>query len=469
MSFPTERRPADLLIIGGGPAGIQASRMVKSAQPDWRVAVIRPEDHSIVYCALPYAIEGLFPLKRTFKEDALVTGNGTELIRGRVSSLDVDGMRVSLDDGRSLPYERLMIATGALPLIPPIPGVTKENVFTVKTAEDAQRILERLSLASVGVAEHPEERVGAARQKAVVIGSGAIGIEQAVAYAANGLEVHLVEMRCHVLPNLLDAEMAAEPLAELERLGIHVHLDRGLEALEGDSAVRRVRLSGGESVTLDPLRDFVVVAVGMTPDIGFLEAGGFEQTKDGLVVDEHMRTTVPGVWAAGDCAAGRSGIDGRPLGGKLATNAVPMAKVAARDILGQEATYPGFYNGAVTIVGALRVGGTGFTEAFARSRDLVVIPSIADTTARFPMMPEPGHVRIKLVIEQATQRIVGAQVVGTEAVAERIDLLTFAIQTGATTSDLARLSYSAQPWQTFFPARNAIVEAASAAAAGEIG
>ena len=115
------------------------------------------------------------------------------------------------------------------------------------------------------------------------------------------------------------------------------------------------------------------------------------------------------------------------------------------------------------IVGKLRIGGTGFTETFARSRGLEVYTSEAATTARFPMMPDAGSINIKLIFEKESDRLVGAQVVGTEAVAERIDLLTFAIQRGVTASELSELSYSAQPWQTFFPARNAIVEAATLA------
>jgi len=448
---------ADLLIIGGGPAGIQASRMVKSMRPEWRVAVIRPEDHSMVYCALPYAIEGLFPLEKTFKKDSLVTDCGAELIRGSVRAIEAADRRVLLEDGRSLGYRRLLIATGARPALPPVPGVQAENVFTVKTAGSVETIMKRIDAA------HDVTHEPAVRQRAVVIGSGAIGIEQATAYVARGLDVHLVEQRDHVLPHLLDEDMAEAPLQVLRDLGITVHLGRALDALEGGDQVNRVALLDGTRIDLDPGRDFVVVAVGMVPELGFLEGVEIERARDGLVVDARMRTSLPDVWAAGDCVAGVSGIDGDPLGGKLATNAVPMAKVAARDMLGEDVSYPGFFNGAATMVGRLRVGGTGFTENFARSRGLDVRTSIAETSTRFPMMPNAGQVRVKLVFETVSDRLIGAQVIGSEAVAERIDLLTFAIQHGSKVRDLAALSYSAQPWQTFFPARNAIVDAAMAA------
>lgn len=452
---------ADLLIIGGGPAGIQASRMVKIARPEWRVVVIRPEDYSIVYCALPYAIEGLFPLERAFKKDALVTDTGSELVRGTVSTVNTDDRTVHLEDGRSLRFHRLLIATGASPMLPPVKGIDSPSVFTMKTAADARRILERLALNAGCDRGLPVAQSVGVRQKAVVVGSGAIGIEQAVAYVAHNLEVHLIEMKNSVLPNLLDEDMAGPLVEELTRLGINVHLGTALEEVGRD----RVFLSGNESIELEPLRDFVVVAVGMEPDLGFLSPGAFQRGTDGLLVDSHMRTGIANVWAAGDCVAGHSAIDGQPLGGKLATNAVPMARIAAHDILGQEASYPGFYNGAVTVVGKHRAGGTGFTESAARRRGHEVFATRAGTNTRFPMMPDAGDVLVKLVFEVGSKRLFGAQVVGAEAVAERIDLLTFAIQTGATAADLAALSYSAQPWQTFFPARNAIVEAAAQAVA----
>jgi len=445
----------DILIVGGGPAGIQASRMLSDSDDNLKVFVVRPEDFSMVYCAIPYAIEGLIPLEKTFKKDALVTETGTELIRGSVESVNVDDHMVALNDGRKIAYKKLLITTGASPFRPPISGIDAANVFTVKTEADTRRILEQF-----------DKRFGAdgeKTQKAVVVGAGAIGIEQALAYRANGLEVHLIEMQDHLLPQMVDADMTGDITEKLIETGVQLHLETMLEALEGDDRISRVHLSGNKSIDLNPEIDFVIISVGMSPDIAFLDKAGFDRVNDGLVVDKHMKTSAQDVWAAGDCVSFNSGIDGAPLGGKLATNAVPMAKVAAGSMLGKDVSYPGFFNGAVTVVGNLRIGGTGFTENVARSRGMDVYTSNGATSARFPIMPDAGSIIVKLVIEKGSDRLVGAQVLGTEAVAERIDLLTFAMQRGATIADLSELSYSAQPWQTFFPARNAIVEASSKA------
>lgn len=439
--------------------------MIRAASSSTSVTVLRPEPHSIVYCALPYAMEGLFSLERTYKKDNLVTEVGGVLLRRTAVDVDFEHRLVHLDDDTTVTYGKLLIASGAAPVRPPLPGMDLANVYTVKTAADATAIMNRI----VGGAECDAIDTEADEPAtAVVIGSGAIGIEQATAYRARGLTVHLVEMQDHVLPHLVDTDMAGSLHDELLELGIKLHLEAPLEELRGDVEVDEVRLAGGTSIALKPGRDLVVIAAGMAPEIGFLRAGSLETVKDGIVVDERMRTSAPDVWAAGDCTAFYSGIDGQPLGGKLATNAVPMAKVAARDMLGLSARYPGFFNGAATVVGSHRVAGTGFTERFARSRGLEVYSTHGGTMTRFPMMPGAGKVRVKLIFQVGTDRLVGGQVVGTEAVAERVDLLTFAIQQGAKAQDLEAFSYSAQPWQTFFPARNAIVEAAAAATARKV-
>ena len=204
----------------------------------------------------------------------------------------------------------------------------------------------------------------------------------------------------------------------------------------------------------------MVLAIGMKPNVSLFE-GQLELAPDGIVVDERMWTGMPDTFAAGDCTQCISGIDGKPLGGKLATNAVPQAKVAALNLLGHQARYPGIFNGAATVVGDLRIGGTGFTETYARTRGFEPVVSVGESTSRFPMMPGAKPVRVKLVADAATGRLIGGQVRGYEAVAERVDVITLAIQQGMTGAELAGLSYSAQPWQTFFPAKNAIVEAAS--------
>lgn len=444
----TQEFHTNVLVLGGGPAGIQGSRMIKTQRPDWSVTMLRPERASMVYCAIPYALEGLIEKEKALKNDSIVTEVGIDLVRETAVAADLQGKQVKTAEGTSIRYDQIFIVTGAEPFVPPIEGHQLERIETVKNEHNMNRILGFLE--------------GGAR-RAVVVGAGAIGIEQAIAFRKRGLEVHLVDLQKRILPHLTDADMSEPAHEELVELGIELHLGAKIAGFAGETAVARVDLAteqGTESIELEEGVDFVVLAIGMKANVDLFD-GQLELAPDGIVVDDRMWTGVPDTYAAGDCTQCISGIDGKPLGGKLATNAVPQAKVAARNMLGFEAHYPGIFNGAVTVVESIRIGGTGFTASYARTRGFEPVVAYGESTSRFPMMPGAKPIRVKLVADAATGRLIGGQVRGYEAVAERVDVITLALQRGMTAAELSTLSYSAQPWQTFFPAKNAIVEAAT--------
>ncbi|KAF1081262.1 MAG: CoA-disulfide reductase [Candidatus Rifleibacterium amylolyticum] len=438
---------SDFLIIGGGPVGIQACRMLRAGKPEASVTVLRPEDFSVIYCAIPYVIEGLIEPGAIAKKDELITETGAQLLKIAASKVDLAGHLVTLADGRQIEYGKLIIATGAVPFVPAVPGHNLKNIFTVKTAKDTEIIKTAAENAT----------------RVVVIGAGAIGIEQAQAMQALGIETHLVDMAAHPLSTMLDTEFGEIVAEKLAASGIKWQGSATLQEFAGKESVSEVILANGSSIKLNAGKDFVIVSAGVKPELELFRGSAIEIVKDGIVVNDRMQTNVPDVYAAGDCVHFKSSIDGQPLGGKLATNAVPMAKVAARNLLGKEATYKGFINGAATCVGDLRVGGTGFTESFAKTRGFSTVCGFGQTTSRFPIMPGAKKVQVKLVAYARTGRLLGGQIIGPEAVAERIDVISLALQHKMHLSDLAELSYSAQPWQTFYPAANPIVMAAEEA------
>ena len=440
----------DIIIIGGGPAGITFSRKLRKLKVSREITMFRPEPYSMVYCAIPYAIEGVFDPAKVFKRDELVTDVNVDLIRRSIVSVDFDRRQVVDDAGEIYSYETLFISTGASPIRPPIAGADAANVFTVKTGLDMTGIIDKLDN-------------GAGR--AVVIGAGAIGIEQAQAYRTRGLETWLIDMAPHALPNMLDKDMC-EPLHEaLKEQGIHLVFDAKVEALEteeqedGSRCVAKIGLGGGQIIEIDPAKDFACFSVGMKPDLDLFRDSALEMARDGIVVDSRMRTNIENVLAAGDCCSFYSAIDEKPLGGKLATNAVPMAKIAARVLAGKDDEYGAFYNGAATCVEDWRIGSTGFTVAVAESRGIETITGYGETTTLFPMMPGAEVMKVKIVADKKNMRIIGGQILSKLSATDKTDVITLAIQRRMTLKGLAKLSYSAQPWQSFFPARSAIVEA----------
>ncbi|MBN1902018.1 FAD-dependent oxidoreductase [Candidatus Sumerlaeota bacterium] len=435
----------EVLIIGGGPAGISFCRKLKKLKPEKKITALRPEKRSMVYCAIPYALEGLFDHHKTLKRDELITDTGAILIQRSAKEIDLQAKRVVDEAGDVYTADVIFIATGARNMIPPIEGVDAKNIHTVKTQDDMERLLLALDNGA---------------RRAIVIGAGAIGIEQAQAYRARGLEVFLVDMASRVLPAMLDEDMA-EPLHETLRTnGINLTLSSRVARIEKkEGKANRVVLSKGNHIDLDPENDFICLAVGMSPDVELFKNQGLEMNKDGIIVDSRMRTNIPGVYAAGDCCSFFSGIDKKPISGKLATNAVPMAKIAARVVAGKDDEYPGFFNGAATCVYDYRIGSTGFTKELARQRGIEPVIGWGETTALFPMMPNSGKIRVKIVADVKDLRVIGGQIVSSLPATDKTDIITLAIQRGLTLKGLSKLSYSAQPWQSFMPAQTSIVQA----------
>lgn len=440
----------DVLIIGGGPAAIT---IVKTLAGKKKAAVIRPEKHSMIYCAMPYVIEKILPMEKTFKKDELVTGTGAELIRDTVTRVDFGSKSVFTESGEKYGYNKLVIATGASPVVPPVQGRDLEGVMTFKTEADLRKIL-------AGTEN--------GLRRAVVIGAGAIGIELAQALKSVGMETHLVDMETQILPNLADGDIALEAQERLTAMGINLHLGERVTALKGEKAVRELVFESGKRIKLDTNGNgasthegsaVVVFAVGVKADVTLFRDTDLEIGPDGIVVNEKMETNIKDVYAAGDCVQFKNAITGEITNGKLATNAVPMGRILAKNLLGESAVYEGFFNGAATKVEDLFIGGTGLSEKSAAGKFDIVTGS-AELTTMFPIMPGASKVRLKLIADRATGRILGGQVSGGAPVADKVDLLTMAVQNGLTLEDAAMFSYSSQPYQSFFPADNLLVAAA---------
>ncbi|WP_022850421.1 FAD-dependent oxidoreductase [Limisalsivibrio acetivorans] len=433
-----------IVVLGGGPGGIQFTKTVKSMKPEADITMIRPEPYSVVYCALPYVIEDIVKRESIRKKNEMVTDTGAKLVLDKALSVDFGKRSVITEKNGEFSYDKLVIATGASPFIPPVCEGSFNNVFTVKTEEDLDHILGALKDTT---------------RKALVVGAGNIGIEMAAAFRQKGLETVLAEMQEWVLPNLLDQDMAELPAQEIREMGTDLRLGTAVKTVQGERHARRAVFSNGDVMELGE-DDLVIFSVGVKPNVEIFADSTLEMDSFGIITDSRMHTNIEDVYAVGDCASFFSFIDQKPVGGKLATNAVPMGKIAAYDLLGLDLEYPGFVNGAITKSGNWRMGGTGFTEEEAKKRGFITITAKGETTTRFPMMPGAKRVFVKLVADADSGRIIGGQVVGGEGVPGRVDTITLAIQQRMTAKELFLFSYSAQPYQSFFPASNAIVQAA---------
>ncbi|PUU95381.1 NAD(P)/FAD-dependent oxidoreductase [Halanaerobium sp.] len=427
----------DILIIGGGPAGITLTKNIKNKRD---IGIMRPEDHSMIYCAMPYVIEDLLPYEKTLKTDAIVTETGADLIRDRAQKIDFENKVVKTEKNEEYQYNELIIATGADPILPPIEGRELDGVMTFKSENDLKQILSTL-----------EDGV----KNVSVVGAGAIGIELAQALNEKGINTNLIDMMSSILPNMLDSDISKQAEEELKELGINLYLDQRVVELNGDSSLNSIVLDSQQEIK----SDLVIFAVGMKPNVEFLRDTALEIGKDGILVNEKMETNLEDVYAAGDCVQFESGITGEVISGKLATNAVAMGRVLAANLLGRDRKYNGFYNGAATKVGDYFVGGTGLTEKIA-AENYDIITAEAEFTTAFPIMPFAKDVKLKLIVNQADRKLLGGQIISGEPVTDKVDKITMAVQYGLDVDQLLDFNYSSQPYQSFYPAHNLLVKAA---------
>jgi len=435
----------DIFVIGTGPSGMTAARTAKTKRPDLSVTAIRREP-SYVPCALPYALAGIIEVDSYVKNEAeLMTDLGIKVLDGRVAHIVPDRKEVVLDDGTTYAYGKLIAAPGAEPLVPPIPGVKAENVFTIRTPADIHAILEY---------RKPQMRIA-------VIGAGYIGVEVACMMREAGHEVVLIELLDRVLPKTTDAEFSAMTRDKLVAGGILLHLGVGVEKLiaENGGPVRHLLMGNGTTVPAD----LIILCIGVRPLLDLFKDAGIRAERDGVIVDSHMRTSAPDVYACGDCTHFHCLVTNHALGGKLATNGIFQGKTAARNAVGIESVFEGAVNTCVTDVFGLRLGAAGIREEDAARAGMNVVVGTGVSWDAYPMFKDSREVKVKLLFDRKDMSLLGGQVAGMQGVAERLDLIALAIHQRLKATDLTQLNHCAHPLQSGVPAHNPIVMAAEGA------
>ncbi|MGQ9928433.1 MAG: FAD-dependent oxidoreductase [Chloroflexaceae bacterium] len=440
-----------VIIIGGVAAGMSAAAKARRSDPALEIVAYERSGYvSYGSCGFPYAIKG--EIARV--EDVVVrtperfAKQGiTALVRHEVLEIDPAGGSVlvrNLNNGTEFwdRWDALVLTTGGVASRPPFPGVNLPGIFTLRTVEDALAIQQWIH-------EHRPTR-------GVIIGGGYIGLEMAEALAAHGIQITLVERLPQVLPNL-DPEMASHVQAELSRQGVEVHLDQPVEGFGGDEQVREV-VAGGQRIPTE----IVILAVGVKPNVELARTAGIALGPTGAVaVDDHQRTNLPSIWAAGDVAEARHRVTGRPAWVPLGTTANKQGRVAGENVAGGDARFPGIVGTAVVKVFDLEAASSGLSEARARIGGYNVESVSATANSRAHYMPGHHPIQVKLVYESGSRRLLGGQLVGVEGVAKRIDIIATALHQGWTVDELAELDLSYAP--PFAPVWDPILVAANLA------
>jgi NADPH-dependent 2,4-dienoyl-CoA reductase/sulfur reductase-like enzyme len=391
-------------------------------------------------CGIPYVIEGIINnfeelverppevFKSKYGIDIIINTRAHKIDRFRkqVHTTDLQSGKESIFD-----YDSLVVATGARAAVPDLKGVNQEGVFLIRNYADGVRIND----CTITKSAH----------SCIIAGAGLIGLEMVEAFkkrgsaVRGGMDVTLVEMADHVLPTMLDKNMAKIVERELEDNGVRIILGERLEEILGiDGQVNGIKTNTKREINTD----FIVLGTGVKPNSEIARDAGVELgSANAIRVDEHMKTNIPDVFAAGDCATARNYITNDDMYLPLGTTANKQGRVAGENAAGGNAKFRGIAGSAITKVFDLFIGKTGLSKEDALRNGFDPIEEVIEDITRAGYYPGNKPIWIKIVADRKTGRVLGSQIVGGEGVKERIDLIALALLLRADIRDLA--SYDA--------------------------
>ncbi len=446
-----------LLVIGGDAAGMSAASQARRllGPEELAITVVEMGDTtSYAACGIPYWVAGLV------EEREQLVARRAEVFRERqhidvhlhheATAIDTAARTVTvrdLDTDRDvvLPYDDLLIATGAQQVRPPVDGLDTPGVFGVQTLPDGQRILDAMA-----------QR---APRHAVVVGGGYIGLEMAEAMQLRGLDVTLLDMAPQPMTTL-EPELGEHIADAMRAMGIDLRLGTPLAGIEAgdDGWVRAVTTPDGTIGT-----DLVIIGTGVRPRSLLAEAAGIPiGPSGGIVTDDRQATPVAGVWAAGDCAETTHRVSGRPVSFALGTVANKQGRIAGLNLGGAEGRFPGVLGTAVTRIHDLEIARTGLGMREAEAAGLHAVTSSITAGTRAHYYPDGTDMTVLLVVEEGTGRLLGGQIVGGPGAGKRIDVLAAALWNGMLVEDLVQMDLAYAP--PFSPVWDPVLTAARRAA-----
>ncbi|GGO54488.1 flavoprotein oxidoreductase [Streptomyces daqingensis] len=454
-----------MVVVGGDAAGMSAAsqaRRLKGPDELEIIAFERGDFTSYSACGIPYWIGGSVDSRDDLiaRTPEAHRERGIDLrMRTEVTRIDVDGGRVlarglSGDGGEEWTgFDELVVATGAAPLRPPLPGIDAPGVHAVQTLEDGEALLGTLG----GV----ESGSGGERRRAVVVGAGYIGVEMAEALTLRGYEVTVLDQAEQPMTTL-DPDMGALVRDAMCGMGMEVVTGAEVTAVETDGKGRARAVTAGERTYP---ADVVVLGLGVAPETSLAREAGLPVGESGgLLTDLAMRVRGhTDIWAGGDCVEVLDLVSGRTRHVALGTHANKHGQVIGANIGGGYATFPGVVGTAVSKVCDLEIARTGVLESQAREAGLQFVTVTADATGRAGYFPGAESMRVKMLAERGTGRLLGTQIVGRTGAGKRVDVAAVALTAGLTVEQMIYLDLGYAP--PFSPVWDPVLVAARKAAA----
>ncbi|MDR3565762.1 MAG: FAD-dependent oxidoreductase [Negativicutes bacterium] len=436
-----QESPLNIVVVGAVAAGMKAASKARRCDSRARITVLeKGELISYGACGMPYYVEGevkeLDELMKTsagyLRDIAYFQEVKNIDVQTGITATRIDRSAKTLfankADGSEccFPYDKLVLATGALPLTLPIPGAELQNILPLWHPRQAQAV-------DRGIANGQYK-------KAVIIGAGLVGIEMAEALAIRGLEVTVVEMKEQIFPAFLDPGMAKALEKYLRNKGVRIFTQEKVLRFEGKDTV-----SGVVTDTQIIPADLVITGVGVKPNIELAAAAGLEiGSAGGIIVDECLRTTDPDIYAGGDCVENIHLISGKKLLTPMGSTANKHGRVIGANVCGGDLRFKGVLASVIVKVFDINVGAVGLNESEAVSMGIDYVASVITAFDKPHYMSGARTLTLKLIVDSKTRKILGAQAYGRSDVSKRLDVIAMALTVGGSLEDLfdADLTYA---------------------------
>ncbi|HWR41323.1 MAG TPA: FAD-dependent oxidoreductase, partial [Patescibacteria group bacterium] len=425
-----------IVIIGGVAAGLKSAAKIRRGAPDAQITVVEKGDLiSYGACGLPYYVSGdVDSLQQLMSSSSGALRNPdffknvkninvltkTEAIRINRTTKTVTVRNRETAAESALPYDQLVIATGASPIRPPIPGIDLKNIHQLWHPDDAQAVRQGLEQGRFS--------------RAVILGAGLVGMEMAEALSRWKSDVTVVEMKDQLFPAFMDEEIAAAVAKYAAGQGIKLLTGETVTEFRGDAdgAVREVVTSRQVLPT-----DLVILAAGARPNVELARTAGLVIGSSGAIaVDDHLRTSDPSIYAGGDCVENTHRVSGAKVFAPMGSTANKHGRIIGENICGGDTTFHGVLGTVVVKILDLNAGKTGLTERDAKAAGFQCLSVMIGGHDRPHYMPNAKPLTIKLIVDAGNRRLLGMQAFGEGDVAKRVDLIASVLTFGGTIDDL---------------------------------
>lgn len=425
-----------VIIIGGVAAGMSAAAKLRRANKEAQITVYEKSKHvSFGACGLPYFVGNFFEDSQKMIARTVEQFNASGItvhIEHEVLSVDSTNKTITVknlltQETFTDTYDKLMIATGASAIIPPIKNVDLNHVYTLKSMEDGEVLKQAMA----------DENL----KRVAIVGAGFIGLEVVEAAKQYGKEVHVFQLNDRVLVDTFDKEITDLLEEELRAHDVHLHLSKTVTELVGDEAVTQIKT---KDETFDV--DVVVITAGVRPNTNFLKETGIEMLRNGaIIIDHEGRTSIDDIYAAGDCATINHLLKNDPAYIPLATVANKMGRIIGENLAGAHQTFNGALASACLKVMDLEAGRTGLSEQEAINLGIDYKTIFITDMNQTSYYPGQSKINVKLIYHAKTKVILGGQIVGRKDAVQRVNVLATAIFAGLTTDQLAMLDLCYAP------------------------